>query len=146
MALPGPAYVEARRQARYHVQVELAHAGVVKTPAHVPVTGHVRRIFRGDDRLGLGDEVHFKVAVCRPGDSLPPGAGPWRHLRDFEAAKYMEVFLDGTPPECQVVLGQCFVIAAPLDTPSMPAPTEEEVAAAWAAFDRQEPLPDGTEW
>lgn len=37
MVMPGPAYDEARLRARYHVQVELAQAGVVKTPARVLV-------------------------------------------------------------------------------------------------------------
>jgi hypothetical protein len=55
-------------------------------------------------------------------------------LRHFERATYMEAFLDGTPPACQVVRSQCFVIAALSNTPWKLVPTAEEVAAAWAAF------------
>ena len=95
MAMPGPAYDEARLRARYHVQVELAHAAVATTPAHVPVTGRVRRIFRRDDSLRLGDEVHFSVAVCRPGDRLAPGGDRWMDLWLFERATYMEAYLTG---------------------------------------------------
>jgi hypothetical protein len=58
------------------------------------------------------------------------------NLADFKAARYMEAFLDGTPPECQLACSQSFVIAALSDTPSIPVPTEEEVTAAWVAFRR----------
>jgi hypothetical protein len=134
MAMPRPAYDEARLRARYHVQIELAHATVGETPAHVPVIGRVRRIFRGDDCLRLGDEVHFSVAVCRPGDDLAPGGHQWMYVRHLERATYMEAFLDGTPPECQVARSQCFVIPALSNAPWKLVPTEEEVAVAWAAF------------
>jgi hypothetical protein len=134
MVMPKPAYDEARLRARYHVQVELGQAGVGKTPAHVPIVGRVARVFRGDGLLRPGEEVHFSVAVCRPGDSLCPGGDLWMHLQDFETARYMEVFLDGTPPACKVARSQCFAIPAPSDTPSVPVPTEAEIAASWAAF------------
>jgi hypothetical protein len=58
------------------------------------------------------------------------------NLADFEAARYMEVFLDGTPPKCHLPCSQRYVIAALSDTSSIPVPTEEEVTAAWAAFHR----------
>jgi hypothetical protein len=134
MALPDPAYDEARLRARYHVQVEVAHATIAQTPARVPVTGRVRRIFRTDGRLGLGDEVHFSVAVCRPGDCIAPGGDRWMYLWLFERTTYVEAFLDGTPPECQVARSQCFPIPALSDTPSVTVPTEAEIAASWAAF------------
>jgi hypothetical protein len=52
----------------------------------------------------------------------------------FERATYLEAFLEGTPPECQVARSQCFVIPALSNTPWKLVPTEEEVAASWAAF------------
>ena len=134
MAMPAPAYLERRLRARYHVQVELAYTPVTDTPTYAPVAGCVRRVFRGDERLGLGDEVHFSVAVRRPEDSIRPGGDLWMDLRAFEAAKYMEVFLNGTPPDCELADYRSFVIAGPSDAPCVPVPTEEEVATAWAEF------------
>jgi hypothetical protein len=94
-------------------------APVGKTPAHVPVAGRVRRIFRGDEGLRLADEVLFSVAVCRPRDRIPCGGGLWMQLADFEGARYLEVFLEGTPPRCQVVCSQAVVIEAPSDAPHL---------------------------
>jgi hypothetical protein len=135
MVMPPAAYDQARLEARYHVQVELAATPPVeKTPAHVPVVGRVRRIFRGDDALRLADEVRFAVAVCRPGDLIPCGGDFWMYLPQFEGASLMEVFLNGTPPECRVASSQISVIEALTDTPCMRVPTERDVAAAWAAL------------
>src|SRR5262249_8042018 len=98
---------------------------VTHKTAHVPVTGRVRRIFRGDARLGLGDEIHFTVAVLRPGDQPAAGGHSWLNLRDFEAAKCMEVFPNGTPRECAVADLRSLVIASPSDNTWVPLPTEE---------------------
>jgi hypothetical protein len=55
---------------------------------------------------------------------------------DFQNATYLEVFLDGTPPHCDVARSQRFVIPTLSDAPQVAVPTEEELAAAWAATQR----------
>ena len=49
MAMPYVAHLHARVRARFHVQVELT--GVpsdFQTPAKIPVSGLIVRVFRGD--------------------------------------------------------------------------------------------------
>lgn len=149
MVMPMPAYLEARLQARYHVQVELNRTPAIgQTPAYVPISGWVRRSFCRDGMLKLGDIVRFQVAVCRPGDPLPCGGELWMDVQDLAPARYLEVFLDGVPPECRVAgSGRC-VIEKLTDAPCAPAPTAEEIAAAWKRFYllRSGPLLGRIEW
>jgi hypothetical protein len=53
---------------------------------------------------------------------------------EFEKATYLEAFLDGIPPHCEVSRSQCFVIAPLSNSPQVAVPTEEELAAEWATF------------
>ena len=128
--LPPPAYIEARLLAKFHVQVEIEPSVVDATPAYLPVRGRVRRVFRGGS-LEPGAELRFTVPVCRRGDEIMPGGDLWMYHEQFQGAKYMEVFLDGTPPECKLACSQCSVVAGLSDLPQLAVPTEEEVAAAW---------------
>ena len=76
MVMPGDVYTEARLRARFHVQVELDHTVVDRTPGRVPVLGRVVRVFRGD-------EVRFSVPVCRDDDEIPPAGDLWTNLQSF---------------------------------------------------------------
>lgn len=136
MVMPAAAYLEAQCRARYHVQVELERPPAIgQTPAHVLVSGWVGRVFRGDGALQPGDWVHFRVAVCRSGDPVPCGGELWMDVQDLAPARYLEVFLDGVPPECRVAGSRCQVIEKFTHAPRIAAPAAEEVAAAWKRFD-----------
>ena len=122
-----PWRVKGRITARYHVQVELVEkAPISQTPVHAVVRAKVLRVFRGDDQLPVGSEVRFSVAVARTDDDREYGR-PWMLPSIFESAKYMEVFLDGSPPECEICSSQAAVILKPIDSPSMRVPSESEL-------------------
>ena len=135
MVMPLPAYLETLFRARYHVQMELEQPRVIgQTPAYVAVSGWVGRVFRGDGAIQPGDLVRFRVAVCRPGDSIPVGGQLWVPLENFAPARYLEVFLNGVPPECEVAGSGYRVIEKFTHAPCVAAPTDEEVTAAWKRF------------
>jgi hypothetical protein len=120
MAMPWETYLSARRSARYHVQVELegAPAGLPDL-GDVTVEGRVVRVFRTDGRLQVGDRVRFAVSVCRAGAKVPAGGAWWKPAEELAAARFLEAFLDGTPPDCAVALWQSQIVGAPSDVPQM---------------------------
>ena len=133
--MPPAAYKEARFRARFHLQVEVVDRGEDGS-----VRARVKRVFRGHAEITRGDEVRFAVAVCRPGELVRPGE-VFTRLADFNATRYMEVFLNGTPPACCVAASQwCRLIKGALlfssltSRPWMRVPTEKELAAAWEKF------------
>jgi hypothetical protein len=68
MAAPLEFHLKARREARFHVQVEVEKIPTeFVTPAEVPVGGRVVRVFRSDENLKVGDRVTFSVRVSRRG-------------------------------------------------------------------------------
>jgi hypothetical protein len=123
-----PWHLKGRIMARYHVQVELIEKAIVsRTPVHASIFGKVMRVFRGDDRLCVGSDVRFSIAVAKIEDDRPFGGEPWMLFTKFQIAKYMEAFLEGTPPVCEVCLGQVAVIWKLTDSPSMRMPSAEEL-------------------
>lgn len=138
--MPPPAYPEARLRALYHLQVEVTEApNPEQTPAPVGVQSVVRRVFRTDGHISVGDAVCFDVWVSGEGDSildLPLGPLIVMSLRALRNSMYLEVFLNGTPPQCHLAADQCASIYELLDTPHMRVPTEAEVAAAWDEFNQ----------
>jgi hypothetical protein len=105
------AYEQARDTAQYHVQVELAGVPAdVSTPGDVRVHARVLHVFRGRKGLRPGALVMFSISVNREGDAIPCGGAIWTHYEHLLKAKYMEVFLNGEPPECTVALWQSAII------------------------------------
>lgn len=119
--LPASKYRKARRNAAFHVQVELiGPLPVIDTPGNVKVKAQVATVFRGSNSLSAGDHVTFEVAVTRPTDhpdSLPYGGQIWTNFDKSEAARFMEVFLNGDPPDCEVALWQSKLIDSVTITP-----------------------------
>jgi len=113
-------YWMARHEARFHVQVEVLSAvPVERTPGPMPIGAHVVQVFRSDGTLAVGDPVRFKEQVTRAGDELPCGGMIWKAHDDVLSARYLEVFLDGDPPNCAIPLCQSEVLAAPTARPRM---------------------------
>jgi hypothetical protein len=95
-----------------------------QTPAEVLVEGPVIRVFRSDGNLKPGDWVSFKVNVCREGDEILLIGPTYTFYDNFVAASYVEAYLNGAPPQCEVPLDEW----APLETPSEePRLTVEEL-------------------
>lgn len=118
--MPPETYLRARRSAPYHVQVELA-----EVPRELPEVGQVQvsarvvRVFRGSRRLRVGDGVGFEVSACRRGADIPTGGAWWTPAERLAEARFMEAFLEGTPPTCRVSLWQAQIIEAPSPRPQM---------------------------
>jgi hypothetical protein len=98
MVLPQPG---RWHRARYHVQVKLDRQPIYE-PGTVSLSGRVMTVFRGDDRLAIGDKVHFFVSAYRHRDDVTPWGGAYTHVDVLNKAKFMEVLLDGDPPYCLV--------------------------------------------
>lgn len=124
--LPAWRYNEARREAAYHLQVRVLHvAAGVRTPGQARVQAEVVRVFRGAADVAPGTPVNFHVSVLtgdEPRERIPIGGTLWTNYADLHAAGYLEVYLDGTPPDCQIRLWQQAILAAPTDRPTMPCP------------------------
>jgi hypothetical protein len=148
MVMPLVVYTEARLRARYHVQVEYERIKIPATPAYVDLCARVRRIFRNDGSLNLDDVIKFQVPVYPESNKLliPPGGDFWSDGDVLNCGRYMEAFLNGTPPVCSLAASQRELIDALTDSPVMDIPTEDEVAAAWDAFNRPQTSSSRKSW
>jgi hypothetical protein len=76
------------------------------------VTAEVVRAFRGSEALRPGAVVTFAVSVLTPDtprQRVPRGGTRWTDYGALRAA-YLEVFLNGQPPACEVALWQLATI------------------------------------
>lgn len=134
--LPAWRYDEARREAAYHLQVRVLHvASGVRTPGQARVRAEVVRVFRGPADVAPGTAMNFDVSVLNgdePWERIPIGGTLWTNYAALQATGYLEVFLDGTPPDCQIRLWQQAILAAPTDRPTMPYPPAiAQVPKSW---------------
>ena len=105
--------LEARREARFHVQVQVTRIEPVShTPAEVPIKARVVRVFRSDSTLRVGDEVMFSMRAYRQDDYVPPGP-PFMIYEKLMRGNYMEVYLNGDPPQCRVPWDECVILDRP---------------------------------
>ncbi len=120
MVLPDSHYRQARRNAAFHVQVELIELPTsTDTPCTITVSARVVQVFRALKSIDPGDMVRFGVAVNRRDDDIPAGGTIWIDYENLSSARFMEVFLDGDPPDCQVALWNCQLIDSPSRKPKM---------------------------
>ena len=65
MALPPESYEQARKNALFHLQIELApiKQSVQEFDENFPISGKIVRIFRGSQICQLGEFMNFEVAV-----------------------------------------------------------------------------------
>lgn len=122
MALPPETYERARKKAQLHVQVELdpIQQKVQEDCQEFPITGKIVRIFRGH-RCHVSQIVGFDVAVKVSSEIYLSGI-LWLSHADLLYMKYMEVYLNGKPPNCSVALYQYELIEAPTEDPVLPSP------------------------
>ena len=151
MVMPPFAYMEAKRSARYHVQVqveELDPQDVWGIPASLRpadlhfIRGRVVRLFRTEGGLERGSPVVVKLRIVvhaapQTGDRLAVGNNVWTTPERLRALRYFEAFLNGEDPtdELEIPFESLWKpIAGPTDEPVMPVPTEEEIRAAREEF------------
>ena len=136
MALPPSAHLDARLHAPYHVQVERDTTPVADSAAYpdlLMLQWRVTRVFRGDGRLENGDLLRFAVKFHRAG---APDDGPRLRLADLATLRFVEAFLEGTPPDMRVTAGQLRPISACSDRPQMDVSTEPEIESMWKVLQR----------
>jgi len=111
--------LRARHEAPFHVQLELEKTRVLEcVPGDMQVSGRAVRVFRTDGRLAVGDHLAFTLWICRAGDE--PTGPAYIYYDDFMGASYMEVYLYGSPPDCQLAGYELSVVDAPSDEPKLP--------------------------
>jgi hypothetical protein len=116
MAIPLEGRLWWRRTAPFHVQLELEKArDLVRALGETQVRGLAVRVFRTDGRLSAGDRIEFPLWVCRTGDE--PTGPAFIYEDAFSRAEYIEAYLAGTPPKCQLAAYEFCVLDAPSDRP-----------------------------
>jgi hypothetical protein len=126
MAIPLEGCLYWRRTAPFHVQLELEKPHAIQTVSgDVQVQGRAVRVFRTDGRLAVGDRVAFALCVCREGDE--PTGPAYIYCEDFNAARYMEAYLVGDPPEFKLAAYEFNVIPSPSDEPTLTPRQLEEL-------------------
>jgi len=110
-----------RREAPFHIQMTVETHAVVRGEAQI--AGKVVRVFRTDGRLELGDHIAWTIWVCRPGDE--PTGPAYIYEGALARASFIEAYLCGTPPNCELAVYEFTVIDAPTEQPIM-GPAELE--------------------
>jgi hypothetical protein len=106
----------ARREAPFHVQLELATLPAkLLMPSVVQIEGRVVRVFRGDALIEPGASVSFALWVSQKGDE--PTGPAYVYYNHLVAASHMEAYLYGTPPHCRLAAYEFML----LDRPSLDA-------------------------
>ncbi len=128
MAIPQDEVERKRAAARFHLQIELGERpGKHVSTGPALVRGRVLRIFRGDSSIRPGDPLSFDLNVCSPGETPPPGSA---HV-SYDAllhARHMEVFLNGTPPRCDLVEDGWAVLSETSEGPVLSEQADEAEA------------------
>jgi hypothetical protein len=121
--------------APFHVQIELDKAGEPRAALDrwgrarlTEVRGRVVRVFRTDGRLDTGDNVEFPLWVCEKGDE--PTGPAFIYEGAYAGAVYLEAYLTGTPPKCDLCAYEFRVVDAPSDQPVL-TPEELEELHSW---------------
>jgi hypothetical protein len=115
--MPFEARLGARRYAPFHLQLELAKLPAQqRVPNEIQIEGKVTRVFRGDAKF-LGATVLFPLWVCEKGDE--PTGPAFVYYQDLMSARYIEAYLNGSPPQCKLAAYEYVLLPAPSLEPRM---------------------------
>jgi hypothetical protein len=110
--------INARTNAPYHLQFQVDPLSEPsRSPSEVVIRGNVVRTFRSAGRLGSGDKIAFKIWVCEPGDE--PTGPAFVYYDQLMQATYIEAYLYGVPPNCELAAHEFALINAPTEQPGM---------------------------
>jgi hypothetical protein len=125
MAIPVEGRLWWRRTAPFHVQLELERARDRERPlGETQVQGVAVRVFRTDGRLSAGDRIEFPLWVCHRGNE--PTGPAFIYEEAFSRTEYIEAYLAGNPPKCQLAAYEFCVLDAPSDRPVLTPDELEE--------------------
>jgi hypothetical protein len=113
----------------FHVQVELV-TGSEPLLGPKRVQGRVVQVFRGDGRVVPGDQIAFRLWVCESGKE--PTGECYVYRNDFIRARYIEAYLHGSPPKCEIAGNEFTLIDSPSETPCLTVGDLEESVARLA--------------
>jgi hypothetical protein len=128
MALHPETYKQARKKALLHIQIEIdpIQESVEEFDDRFPISGKIIRIFRGSQICQLGEFINFEIAVwdlrVNPLARVPASGILWLNYSGLLERKYLEVYLNGKPPNFNVALFQYESIDAPTEHPVIPSP------------------------
>jgi hypothetical protein len=107
MAIHFKGRIHWRKTAPYHLQLELDQKAIqlelAKEYQHWDgsrIECRVVRLFRSNKGLTIDDRVSFRIFVCEPG--LEPTGPAYIYKKDLVQTTFMEAYLHGEPPECQL--------------------------------------------
>jgi hypothetical protein len=118
MAIPLEGRLMWRREAPFHLQLALDKTrSAEQVIGQTQVQGEVARVFRTDGRLSEGDCITFPLWVCRAGDE--PTGPAYIYHDEFVKAAFVEAYLYGSPPACELAAYEFHVIDAPTERPTL---------------------------
>ena len=126
MTIPLEGRLKGRQTAPFHGQLELEKSEDFDALlGERRIYGRTVRVFRSDGRVSVGDRLGFALWVCHPGD-IPTGPA-FIFFDDLKPARYMEAYLYGDPPECELAAYEFTVIRTPSDEPTLTPRQLEEL-------------------
>jgi hypothetical protein len=138
LVMPFEARVAARRNAPFHVQLELAKLPAQPRPGkEVQIEGRVVRVFRGGAALQLGALMVFPLWVCESGEE--PTGPAYVYYKDLVAASHMEVYLYGTPPRCRLAAYEYVLLKEPSLDARMSVEELLEIMKGWKTSSTEPP-------
>ena len=140
MTIPLEGRLKWRQTAPFHIQLELEKSEDFHPWGDIQVHGRAVRVFRTDGRVAVGDSLGFALWVCRPGDE--PTGPAYIYYDDLKTARYMEAYLYGDPPECELAAYEFNVIDTPSDEPTL---TPRELEESLEQFGTSRPVPVRTQ-
>ena len=120
-----------RREAPFHIQMTVETRAVVRGWVHIE--GKVVRVFRTDGRLKQSDVVRWEVWVCRPGGE--PTGPAYIYEDDLARASFIEAYLHGTPPNCELAAYEFTVVDAPTEQPILSPAQLEDLLTRWNSLE-----------
>ncbi len=120
MALPRETYEKARQEALLHLQVKILPFKTEIKPdcfyAAFPIEGKIVRVFRGHKICKIGQILDFNIAV-KSSSEIMLGGRLFLNAKQLKTYQYMEVYLNGKPPQCEVALSQNILLKEPTNEP-----------------------------
>jgi hypothetical protein len=108
-----------------------SHAALVETEAIV------RRVFDHDAPVQIDDRITFSLKVYEPPGGPLPDAGGWIDLESYQQLRFVEMFLNGSPPHMDIAASGSEYEALPAltDVPTVARPSKEDVDAIRRRFE-----------
>jgi hypothetical protein len=124
------AYENATFDATYHIQIEIKHDKTKEENSsrmkqcinQFHVSGVVKRILRGDGLLEIENEISLTIGIAPTSAEISASDLYYTNLDGIIVSTFMEVFLNGKPPDLKVPASQIRVIENLTQNPTIHGP------------------------